>query len=59
MFIKTNVCWDVFNAKIKNIDYKIPDITKLVINVSLNAKINEVKSEIPSITNLTTIAAIG
>ena len=34
---------DVYNAKIKNIEDKIPDITNLVINASLNAKINEIK----------------
>ena len=45
---------DVYNAKIKNIEDKIPDITNLAINTTLNAKINEVKNEIPSITNLTT-----
>ena len=44
---------DVYNAKIKNIEDKIPDITKLATNASsLNAKINEVKREIPSTTNL-------
>ena len=36
--------------KIKNIEDKIPDITNLATNASLNAKINEVKGEIPSIT---------
>ena len=34
---------DVYNAKIKNIEDKIPDITNLATNASLNAKINEVK----------------
>ena len=48
---------DVYNAKIKNIEDKIPDITNLATNASLNAKINEVKGEIPSITNLGTTAA--
>ena len=32
----------VYNAKIKNIEDKIPDITKLATNTNLNAKINEV-----------------
>ena len=32
----------VYNAKIKNIQDKIPDITKLATNTNLNAKINEV-----------------
>ena len=31
---------DVYNAKIKNIEDKIPDITNLATNSSLNAKIN-------------------
>ena len=36
--------------KIRNIKDKIPDITNLATNGSLNAKINEVKGEIPNIT---------
>ena len=31
---------DVYNAKIKNIEDKTPDITNLTTNASLNAKIN-------------------
>ena len=31
---------DVYNAKIKNIEDKIPDITNLATNASLNANIN-------------------
>ena len=49
---------DVYNAKIKNIEDKIPDITNLATNTTLNAKINEIKNEIPSITNLATTAAL-
>ena len=49
---------DAYNAKIKNIEDKIPDITNLATNSSLNAKINEVKGEIPNITNSTTSAAL-
>ena len=45
---------DVYNSKIKTIEYKILDITNLAINTRLNTKINEVKNEIPSITNLAT-----
>ena len=45
---------DVYNAKIKGIEDKIPDVTKLATRASLNVKINEVKGEIPCITNLTT-----
>ena len=48
---------DVYNAKIKNIENKIPGITNLATNASLNAKINEVKGVIPSITNLATNAS--
>ena len=49
---------DVYNAKIKNIEDKIPDITNLATNASLNAKINEVKGEISSMSNLATTAAL-
>ena len=37
---------DVYNAKIKNIEDKIPDITNLATNTTLNAKINKVKNKI-------------
>ena len=47
-----------YNAKIKNIEDKIPDITNLATNTTLNAKINEVKGEIPGITNLAATAAL-
>ena len=50
---------DGYNAKIKNIEDKIPDITNLTTKISLNAKINEVKSEIPNITNLGTTGALN
>ena len=49
---------DVYNAKIKNIEDEIPDITNLAPNASLNAKINEVIGEISSITNLATTVAL-
>ena len=49
---------DVYNAKIKNIEYKIADITNWATNASLNAKINDVKDEIPDITNLATKASL-
>ena len=45
---------DVYSAKIKNIEDKIPDITNLATNTTLNAKMNDVKNEIPSITDLAT-----
>ena len=49
----------IANAKIKNIENKIPDITNLATNTTLNAKINEVKTEIPSITNLATTPVLN
>ena len=49
---------DVYNAKIKNIEVKISDITHLATNASLNAKINEVKGKTPNITNLATSTAL-
>ena len=41
---------DGCNAKIINIEDKIPDITNLANNTTLKAKVNEVKNEISSIT---------
>ena len=49
---------DVYNAKIENIEDKIPDITNLATNTTLNAKINEVKNKIPNITNLAATTAL-
>ena len=49
---------DVYNAKIKNIEEKIPDITNLATKTTLNAKLNEVKGEIPNITNVATTSAL-
>ena len=43
-----------YDAKIKNIEDKIPDISNLATKSNLNAKINEVKNEVPSITGLVT-----
>ena len=45
---------DVYNAKIKSIEDKIPGITNLATNTTLNAKINGVTKKITSITNLAT-----
>ena len=47
---------DVHNTKIRKIEDKIPDITNLATNTTLNAKINEVKNEIPSVNVATTDA---
>ena len=49
---------NVYDAKIKNIEDKIPDITSLATNASLYAEINEVKGEIPNTANLATTAAL-
>ena len=50
---------DVYDVKIKNVEDKIPDITKLATKTTLNAKINEVKGEIPNITNLVTTSGLN
>ena len=51
--VKNNVVKKyVHNAKIKNIEDKITDITNLATNSTLHAKINEVKNKRPYITNL-------
>ena len=49
---------NAYNAKIKNTEDKIPDITNLATKTTLNAKINEVKGEIPSINNLVTTTPV-
>ena len=49
---------DVYNAKIKNIEEKILDITNLATKTTLNVKLNEVKGEIPNITNVATTNAL-
>ena len=46
----------VYNARIKNIEDKVPDITNLASNASLNTIINEVKGEIPNISTALTSA---
>ena len=50
---------DIYNAKTKNIENKIPDITNLAISAFINAKINEVAGEIASINNLATNASLN
>ena len=49
----------MYNAKIKNIKDKMPDITNLATKISFNAKINEVKGEIPIITNVATTTSLS
>ena len=50
---------DVYNAKIKNNEDKIPATTNLATKASLNAKIHEVKGEIPNITNLAAASSLA
>ena len=47
-----------YNARIKNIEDKIPDISNLATKTILDTKINEVKNEIPSISNLATTSEL-
>ena len=49
---------DVYTAKIKNNDGKVPDIVICATDTNFNAKIDEAKNEIPSITNLATTTAL-
>ena len=50
---------DLYIAKIKDIEDKIPDITNSAANTNVTARINEVKNEIPSITDLATTTALN
>ena len=50
---------NVYNAKIKNIEYKIPGITNLAFKTTLNAKIKELKDEISTSTNLANRTAVN
>ena len=56
---KDVVIKDVYNAKIKNIEDKIPDITNLATNNALNGKINDAKGKVLSITNSVTNASLN
>ena len=58
MISSKNIYIDIYNAKIKDIGDKVPDITNLATATTLNAKINRVKNEIPSITNLALTTAL-
>ena len=42
--VKMMLLKKMYNAKIKNIEDKIPDITNLATNTTLNVKINEGKN---------------
>ena len=50
---------DVYNAKMKNTEDKISDITNLATKTTLNAHTNEVKGEISSITKFATTASLN
>ena len=47
-----------YDAKIKNIEGKIPDISNLATKSNFNTKINKVKNEIASNTGLATTSAL-
>ena len=47
-----------YNAKIENIQDKIPDITNLATKTILNTKINEIITAIPTISGLATTSAL-
>ena len=47
-----------YNAQIRNIEDKIPDITNLATKVILNTKKKEVKIKITNISNLETTSAL-
>ena len=49
---------EVYNAKVKNVEDKIPGITNLATKSTFHSKINEVKREILKITNLATTSAL-
>ena len=49
---------DVYFAKIKNVENKIPGITNLATNTTLDVKINEVKNKITKISDLATTSAL-
>ena len=62
--VRYDVKKDVYSAKVKNVENKMPDvtgipsITNLATTAALNAKISEVENKIPNITNLATTTAL-
>ena len=50
---------NVSNAKIKDIEDKVPNITNLTTNTTFNSKINEIKNEILSVNNLATTPTLN
>ena len=58
--VKNNVVEkDLYNTKIKNIEYEIPNFTDLATNTAFTDKVNEVKNGTPSITKLTRTVALN
>ena len=47
-----------YNADIKNIEDKLPDITKLTTKTIPNTKVDKIKTEISSISDLTITSAL-
>ena len=41
----------MYNAKIENIADKVPDITNIATNTTLNAKMSQIKTKSSGITN--------
>ena len=56
--VKDEVIKDLYHAKMKNIEDKIPDNTNLATNTTINGKIKEVKNEKSSINNVATTIAL-
>ena len=56
--VKDDVIKDLYHAKMKNIEDKIPDNTNLATNTTINGKIKEVKNEKSSINNVATTIAL-
>ena len=48
-----------YDAKIKDIEDKVLDITNLATNTTINVKKNEVKNEVPSTTSLAATTALN
>ena len=50
---------DVYNAKIKNIEDRVPNLTNVATNTTLNAKLDKLKKGIPIITNVATTSSLN
>ena len=57
--VKTDIVKkDEYNAMTKTIEDKLPDITNLATDITVNAKINEIKNKIPTINNVAATAGL-